>query len=236
MSEFKTLYEFNEKGLGAFNEVIKSRGKIDVETIDPQDPALASAVVGTKPFKVETFSTAKEMASKVISSLGVTNVDKYVPESGLWAWLTFILLNQLIEKNKDGTWKVSEEYRWIPSNPNDYRYAHLHLVRMPVILLAKFDDDADHLLCGKVHKYPQIRHVLAGQQNMFIRSVQKAAKMLYYDEKNNRIKKGSNALRGGSVRRFTALFRQLDVTWELNELSAEEILKMLPPEFDYFKR
>ena len=45
--------------------------------------------------------------------------------------------------------------------------------------------------------------------------------------------------RGGDVElfvRFAEVLMQLDVVWDLYQMSPEELIAMLPPEFDRFRR
>ena len=234
MSAYPFLYELNATGLDAFEKVFT--GQIDDSAIDPVDPALASRVQGTKPFAPGEFLTAKAMAEAVVASLGTANLFDLLPNTGMWAWLTFVMRDQLFRKTGDGTWKVGEIHRWFPSDPNDYQKAQRHLVRMPVTLLETFGHDADHLLCGEVSVHGQVRESLTSQQNMFNKSFQKAARLLYFDVATGKNKVGaSSKTRGGSVRRLASVKRQLDVTWDLEDLDPMKIIETLPAEFSHFK-
>lgn len=240
MTGFGALYGFNENGLDAFQRVFT--GQLDEAAVNPIDTALASRVPGTLGFTIREYASARDMADAVLTSLGGNDVYPLLPHTGLWAWLTFVLRHQLFKKAADGTWKVGEIHRWYPGDPNDYQKAQRHLVRMPVTLRATFGDVADHLLCGDVSVHGQVRESLTSQQNMFNAAFQGAAKLLYFDENTNRNKKnvadkeGKGRFKGaGSVRRLASVKRQLDVTWDLEDLSPEEILQTLPPEFDRFR-
>ncbi len=109
MSTYPFLYEFNAAGLDAFERVFT--GQIDDSAVDPVDPALASRVEGTKPFTLAEFPTAKSMAESVLASLGSANLFDLLPNTGIWAWLTFVLRDQLFKKDGEGIWKVGEIQR-----------------------------------------------------------------------------------------------------------------------------
>lgn len=241
MTGFGALYEFNDDGLDAFQRIFT--GQLDEAAVSPTDAALATRISGTHGFAPAEYDNAKEMADAVLASLGGNDVYPLLPRTGLWAWLTFVLRDQLFKKAPDGTWKVGEIHRWYPGDPNDYQKAQRHLVRMPVTLRATFGDVVDHLLCGDVSVHGQVRESLTSQQNMFNASFQGAAKLLYFDVASGRNKKnvgdkeGKGRFKGaGSVRRLATVKRQLDVTWDLEDLSPDEILQTLPPEFDRFKQ
>ena len=133
MTTYSGLYEFNSIGLDAFQKVFS--GKLDDSVVDPTDASIVSLVRGTGSFTPSDFATSKDMAEAVISALGNGSIFELLPKTGLWAWLTFIMRDQLFKKASDGTWQVGESHRWYPSNANDWQKGQRHLVRMPVLLL-----------------------------------------------------------------------------------------------------
>jgi hypothetical protein len=63
-----------------------------------------------------------------------------------------------------------------------------------------------------------------------------AATRLYYDPTKGRLKRAGTVGAPGTVRRFAEVLMQLDVVWDLYQMSPEELIAMLPPEFDRFRR
>ncbi len=233
MTTYSALYEFNHTGLDAFEKIFT--GKLDESAIDPTDDAVASRVRGTGAFMAAKFGTSKEMAEVVLSAIGSANFFELLPKTGLWAWLTFIMRDQLFKKAGDGTWQVGEIHRWYPSNVNDWRKGQRHLVRMSVQLLKSFDQDADHLLCGLPSVLPEIREQLTSQQDMFNLAFQKVARTLYFDDEAGKLKRGAGGKGAGSPRRLAKVRQQLDVTWDIEGLDPAKIIQILPKEFSRFK-
>ncbi len=233
MISYSALYEFNAAGLEAFEKVFT--GQIDDTAIDPVDSAVASRVHGTTAFTVSEYKTTKEMAQCVLGSLGAANFPDLLPNAGLWAWLTFVMRDQLFKKAGDGTWKVGEVHRWYPSNPNDWQKGQRHLVRMPVLLLKSLGDVADHLLCGNPSILPEIREQLTSQQDMFNPAFQQVARSLYYDDAKGTLKPGAGGKSGGTPRRLAKVRQQLEVTWDIEDLGPVKIIERLPQEFSRFK-
>jgi hypothetical protein len=66
-------------------------------------------------------------------------------------------------------------------------------------------------------------------------AVVSAATRLYYDPSKGRLKRSGARGAPGTVRRFAEILTQLDVVWDLYSMSAEELIAMLPPEFDRFR-
>jgi hypothetical protein len=170
----------------------------------------------------------------VLTSLG-DNYAALLPRAGVWAWLTFALRDAVIPKDKHGNRVPGELHRWWPSDPGDWQKAQRHLVRMPVVLLAELGDAADHLICGSPDVLPEIREQLTSQQDMFHPEFQKAARQLYFDASRGALKRGSGGKGAGTPRRLAKLRSQLDVTWNLFDLDADHIVRLLPKEFNRFK-
>lgn len=231
--KYPSLFSFNAKGLERFDGAF-TRRVLDC-SLDPLDSDLVAPVPNSLPFLSSDYDNAKAMARSIISAFGTNSVIDYLPESGLWAWLTFVLHEQLFRRDSAGQWMVGERHRWYPSNPNDWQKSQRHLVRMPVHLLHTFGDDADHLLCGETNLMPEIREQLASQKDMFSRVFLRVGRLLYFDDMKGRLKRGASGREGGSARRLARLRQQLDVTWDLDDLEPEQIISMLPPEFDRFK-
>jgi len=175
------------------------------------------------------------MAQAVLAAIGTANLFELLPDTGLWAWLTFVMRDQLFKKAGDGTFKVGEVHRWYPSNPNDWQKGQRHLVRMPVLLLKSLEKNADHLLCGAPSVLPEIREQLTSQQDMFNPAFQQVARALYFNDATDTLKRGAGGKSGGTPRRLAKVRQQLDVTWDLEDREPGEIIATLPAEFSRFK-
>lgn len=220
-------------GLELFQRVMTAQ--VDESALDLDNPVHAQPLEGTASFHVKDFSTAKEMAEAVCAAFGSNSPQAFAGNTGLWAWLTFALIDNLFPK-KAGVRQIRELHRWFPAQPNDWQKAQRHLVRMPVLLLTAFGDDADHLICGKPSVGPDIREQLTSQQDMFSAGFQRACRSLYFDEAKGTTRRGAGSKDGPGVpRRLAVIRRQLDVTWDMTDLPSERILELLPAEFDRYK-
>ncbi|MBC6407240.1 MAG: hypothetical protein GDA40_03485 [Rhodobacteraceae bacterium] len=233
MTTYPALYQFNAHGLEIFKQVFFN--EVDESSLDPVHSDYVSVVPGTLPFPITQYPTAKAMAQAVLDAMGDAKVLALLPNAGLWAWLTFVMRDQLIKRAEDGTWQSGHINRWYPSDPNDLRYARVHLVRMPVQLLRSFGNAADHLLCTPPIVRVDIRLQLTRQQDMLNETFQRVARALYYDDTTGTTKRGASGDGGGSSRRLAEIRKQLAVTWALEDLTPQQILALLPPEFDRFK-
>ncbi|WP_421760313.1 hypothetical protein [Devosia sp.] len=232
MTTYRSLYQLTSEGLRLY-ELVMTR-QIAEEVLEIANPLHATPVAGTRSFEVKDFKTAKEMAVAVCAAFDKLDPQESASNTGLWAWLTFVMIDVIFPLTK-AVREFKAYYRWYPSPPNEYDVAQRHLVRMPVLLYAAFGDDADHMICGKPYIGPEIREQLTSQQDMFTLNFQRACRALYYDEKAARVKRGVSSKKlPGTSRRLAAVRKQLDVTWDMTDLSSERILELLPAEFSQF--
>jgi hypothetical protein len=231
--KFDGLYEFTAAGMEAFEAAFN--GQLEESVIDPQKPSMAKLISGTTPFEVKDWATSTEMAQAVLASKGKASMQSMLGQVGLWAWLSFVCRDVVYPRKKDGTRKLGEVWRWYPSDPGDYQKGQRHLIRMPVLLMSSFGNDAEHLLLGSPSVPGEVREQLTSQQDMFHASFQKAANLLYLTSDKTGLRRGAGGKLGGSSRRLSQVRKQLDVTWDLFALSPEQFLEKLPKEFDKFK-
>ncbi len=232
MTKYPSLYQLTAEGLKVYNMVMT--GQTPETALDVSNPLYATPLNGTQAFEVTDFASAKDMAVAICKSFGNKSPQEFAGNIGLWAWLTFVLIDVVFPLKK-GVRQFKAYHRWYPSAPNDWQKAQRHLVRMPTLLYSTFGDDADHLICGKPTLGPEIREQLTSQQDMFTPNFQRACRILYFDEQSGAVKKGAASKKGpGTTRRLAAVRLQLDVTWDMTDLSAERIIELLPPEFAQF--
>lgn len=233
MKSFPHMREFTGEGLKLYKQVFQQG--LDENVLDESQPGISEPLTDTSSFVVDDFATAKEMAQAIIASIGEGNVQTLLPRAGLWAWATFQLRDQVMPRKKDGRRKTGELWRWYPSDPGDYQKAQRHLVRMPTLLRATLQENSDHLLCGNPSVPGEVREQLTSQQDMFTGLFQSVGRALYFSDEEGKLKRGAGSKRGGGSRRLAAVRKQLDVTWEIDDLTADVLLEKLPQEFDSFK-
>ena len=217
----------------AFKSIFQ--GEIDEASLNPINPDVAQPINGTSGFVVKSWNTSKEMAQDIINSLADVSVDSVLPRPGVWAWFSYVLRDQLYPKSAQGVRKTGAVHRWLPSPIDDYQTGQRHLVRTPVLLLDTFGHLADHVLCGKPSVPGEVREQFTSQQDMFHPIIQEVGRKLYFDEAKGKLRRGSGSKSGGASRRFAQVRKQLDVTWDLFSLTADQLYAMLPSEFDRYK-
>ena len=225
--EYKGLYRFTQKGNEHFEKELIDNADDDSWAVHSRN---AERLPGSKPFVIESFETAGELGQAVVAALGDSKVSDLLEDRGLWNWLTYVLRRQLFT-DSSGQYVLKERPRWDWTSVKDYRKIARHQVRMPAWLMESFGERAAHLVCTPPNQYPDIRERLASQQDLFSDTMLEVGQKLFYDEASRSLKRGHSH----GVDRLVKVKRQLDVTWDLSLMSADQVLRLLPAEFDEFK-
>lgn len=160
-------------------------------------------------------------------------------DPGIWSWLSLYYFDELCMRRKNGTLDPGELARWLPSD-NSRRY-YRHLLAGPYLIYRAYmhaPETARIVLCQAVQNPGNFVGQLASRQD-FIRNraVVEAATILYFDESTGNPKPGaqSDTHRAGTLLRYVDVINQFDLTWDLYSMSGEDLVSLLPCEFDRYK-
>ena len=225
---------FNTGGINRFEQFLASAAR------DPEDLCALLEDVGlstrvSPEIEVEARSFVNRFAAGeyLYCVLGDSNISNLDEDRGIWAWVSAFYFDQLCPHDT----KPGKVYRWVPA-VNSFRNYYRHLLAGPYFIYRAYKDNPQHamaVLATPLHRPGDIVEQLASRQELVTNhSVMEAATRLYIGEDG--LPKPRAAGRGaGSARRLADVLTQLDLTWDLYDLSAEKLLELLPPEFDEFK-
>ena len=154
---------------------------------------------------------------------------------GLWSWLALFYFDQLSPVDGEGKRRPREDYHYIPSHGGWHQ--DRHLLAGPYKLFAMHRQNARLLLHPPVHQHGAFVYDLGFRRDLITnKGLIAAIDLLYWDAKRNRPKRGATtASRPGNLRRLITVVQQLDFNYDLYGMRAEEILRLLPPEFDAWR-
>lgn len=239
------LRSFNNHGILAFQgflERVKSSGVINEEdrlrllqdaacTVPADDGIDMDASVSFK----NRFAAGKYLYDK----LGKRAIDmRGMRDMGLWAWLALFFVHQLFPEGKDGRRIVRKQRTLYIPDFSDFQRYYRHLLYGPFHIYREHREMpgiAMAVLCTPVNAPGEAVEELASRQHLIANSaVMKAATRLYVgaDQKH---KRGVARKNRGGVRRFAAVLMQFDLTYDLYQIDAADLIELLPPEFDEFK-
>jgi len=224
-----------EEGVDCFSQYIQGlRG----------DPSLHCPDLNTEQYSEEFHSIEIDEKAKFSSRLELGRYlyklfsrekiprGDIVGNKKLWTWLTYIWFDGLCpDKEKV---RGYERYVYDP----DYRHYYRHLVAETYHIYESYGEEKSKLFleCRPYEHGDFIEQMASKQEFISNKNLIEAAHELYWDSHANRLKPGStDRKRPGNVRRLIMVMDQLKLTYDLHSMSAKELLKLLPTEFEHWK-
>lgn len=150
-------------------------------------------------------------------------------DKALWSWLAARYFDQITK----GRTKIKEVRAYVAGITFQEFYRHLLLG--PYFLYHSARDNPDRVKVLLYDDPTTMNEVMVQfgsyQTLMQNRELQTVIQTLYYDPASGRIKKGAGGKGPGSPRRLMDFFRQIELNFDLNSISSERFLSMLPSEF-----
>jgi hypothetical protein len=238
MPELRML---NERGMSFFASYLDDvrAGAVKgppLELLD--DPATSARIgkdAGLEQKLLPTRMDAAQYLQEVLRPLDRKDVDH---NSGLWTWLSLFFFEQLCPRGSDGIRKVKATYRYLlprPVDPEHFRHYYRHLLAGAYTTLRMHARGARLLLCGAIDKFDDFNEQVASRQELITnRSLVQTLDVLYFDFAEGSAKRGAapNKRKPGTLRRLIDVVSQVDLTYDLYSMTAEEFLAVLPAEFD----
>lgn len=239
------LRRLNEDGIArlhAFLDSLLTRSPEEVPAGILTDAAV-SAEVARSAITIEdrAFDRRFEMGRYLHELLAPHDRALREPERdrGLWAWIALYWFEHLCPIDREGRRKPGERARWIPVLEKR-RACHRHLVLAPFLVYRAHAADPEKawilLSDPPFRTRGYLASMIMDRQFMTSPAVLEAATRLYFDRRRKRPKPGSGGAGPGSVARFIDLLNQLDRTYDLWSITGEQLLALLPAEFDAYRR
>lgn len=233
------LHRLNVQGIAALRDDLLNDKKIfetilDIEKYSSID--YAEPVDDIELEKVD-FKSRYEFACYLNDVFANINVSDIYNDIGLWSWLTVFYFENVFELKND-VYKIGDVARYIPE-PNNFRKMYRHLLLGPYLIYRAHIDDPRRAMCVLTTKLnapgEAVEQIASRQEIVVNHQIIQALTSLYYDENKMILKKGAGKKSDGSVRRMVTLLDQFDLTYDLSCIYADDIINMLPKEFDKFK-
>lgn len=198
----------------------------------------ASMSVGTPnlttSFKIPT--TRLELGEALYPILGPSGaLGRYSRDALMWNWIAAKLFEYLVP-DLDSQSKMGQSERWALS-PSTRRYYRHFFAGAFFAYEAHHNnpEDAMAILFQPIRGGGEIVEQVQGTDEIAYSVCAAVATKLYYDSSENKLRSGASSKSSGSSRRLVVVLNQLLVTLDLKGLGVDDILKLLPEEFDRFK-
>lgn len=235
------LRRLNSAGLTAFADY--RMALVAEPTLPPpreilDDDALTEVINGGVEVEPRSFSTRLDAGIFLNELIDRARVAQPERDKGLWGWLTLFFFDEVCPKDGNGRRQVQDDARLIAQVDNFQRF-YRHLLLGPFLIVRAHSDNPQRalaFLCNPLWKPGEIAEQLASRKELVTnRAVAEMATQLYYDPEKKSFRRGAGSTVKGAARRLAALLNQLDLTWYLYGMQSDEILRLLPKEFERFK-
>jgi hypothetical protein len=237
----RALRKFSDEGIEQFRRYLADlrEGATSPPPFDLLlDPAASEPVNEQIQIANRKFATRLEMAQYLDEALADIETDGIETDVYLWSWLSLFFFDQVCPADKKGNRKPGRDYRHI-LEPG-YRYGHNHLIAGAYLVYSVYglkDELSGLLLYTPPFIESGFHHQLAARQSIITnRGLMEAANLLYFSKRDIKPKSGAiSKNKAGTVYRFIDVIQQLDLNYDLYSMTGEEVLQLLPAEFNNWK-
>lgn len=183
----------------------------------------------------DTFTSRYELGESLVGSIDGQDIQPVMGDIGFWSWLALYWFDQLCPLKNDGSRKPSMVYNYVLSN--NYNHRPRHAIYTTWQLVNQYGKDSRFLLCKELPVRGELIEQMMGRQYLLsCKGIIETAAKLYWDETALSFKKGSAARKSaGCVARFVSWLQQLELTYDLYSLRSEDLMELMPVEFNRFK-
>lgn len=237
MEMISEIRRFSDEGNSKFVQLISERptnlGTLLQALAD--DPTMSTGTPGVNSsFEIPT--TRFEVGKFLHPIIGPgAPLSPFSRDAHMWNWISARMFSHLIPDYNTQI-KLGQTEKWALS-PVARRY-YRHLFAGPYFAFEAHSADpsaAMSILFQPIRGGGEIVEQIQGTDEIAYSVCCAVATKLYYSSKENKLRKGSSSKGAGSVRRLTPILNQFLVTMDLKGMAVDDIIDLLPPEFDAFK-
>jgi hypothetical protein len=200
------------------------------------DPSCSSIVM--KGLEVENciFNSKLEVAKYLYEKFQMLPQLQLEENVGLWSWLSLHYFDQLCPADNFGGRNPGQDSRHILDI--GYRLYYYHLLFGPYHIYRLHGERAPLLLSSPLYETSKYYLELSARQGFITnKGVIEAASLLYFDPVSGKPKRGAavTTRKPGTLLRFIDVVQQLDLTYDLYSITGEEVLNLLPSEFEEWR-
>lgn len=179
------------------------------------------------------FASRLEFARYFDQRVSESGYEVTLDAPGMWEWLTLYYFDQLCPVRSDGSRKIGNAQRYVP--PENVHSHYLHLLKGAYTAYleqaSRSGSDYELVLSSPVNDHSSAFDQLISRPRLRTSpGVQMAARLLYFDETRS-APKASFSVGQTKLGEFAKHLRNLPPEYQLQSMSVESVLSLLPPEF-----
>jgi hypothetical protein len=236
------LRRFNSAGMAAFSKALAECR--ESPALEPplrllEDEELTSIVTPAISVTAQKFKNRREAAEYLRDLLKPLSEADVTFDAGLWTWLTLFFFDQVCPP-RDGKRSVKNSYYYI-YEPRSQRYFYRHLLFIAWRIITSAPTINRLLLETSLSSLDQVTDsVLKRLFLTRIPCIYEVLDRIYWDPERRAPRRGitdSKRIRPGNLRyRFPIRIRQLEMTYDLQSLNADQLIELLGAEFEFDKQ
>lgn len=236
-----SIRAFNAEGLKRFSAYLDKQTDGERRTAEPPPVALLhddkfAVDLGIGKLSKNVFESKFDLAMYVAQNVGAENLRKMLADPNVWPWLSLWFWRSTFPLEK-GLYTIGARSRHLVEKiaGRNQDHSHRHLVRGGVVAVSRFGHHARVLLGGASEQTKMEEQVMSRTADLGLAGSAEFVRLLhriYWDSKKNAVRKGAKGTGKGSIMRMIEVMQHLDVTFDVQSLTAEQFEHLLPaPEF-----
>ena len=208
------------------------------------DPRYARALAPAVYVEQRSFANRREAGAYLSDRLAPLGNAAIADNPGLWSWLGMFYFHQVVGIDADGNPRLGRnpDVAYVIDPDETGRGARRHFAHRLLLsweIYIRHGETAWYLLDEPVNSLSQLADRLSGAPEMFRAvGIVELAHRLYADPLTRSLKSGAlgggqqNQRPPGGIVRLLDVLNQLYMTYDVYGMTAEQLLALLPPEFD----
>ena len=237
------LRQFNTSGIERFRKELERCKKNPFATMDIQlleDDVFTEIVPGTATVEQKHFKTKGDAGNYLHPLLASTSLtpDNISTNTGLWSWLSLFFFDSVCPQNQQGRRRVNDAHYYIYDHRWNYYYRHLLFVSWKVRDIA----NGQHRLISstKINEIDRVTRLIMNKLFVIrIPCIFEVLDRIYWNDATQQARKNitdSEIREGDLASRLPQVIRQLEKTYDLQSLNADQFMNLLGNEFDFSSR
>lgn len=231
------LRRFNSAGIAEFVrriETLRAGGAAEIDDAFVNDGRLTEPVVPEVAMERPAFKTKRDAGAYLSERTRTARTVHGDDDRGLWTWLSAWHWDAVCPIRETGERKVLNPYHYVLGFGHAQN-AKKHLIRAAVFIWDAWPNNRLLLESPAWSLNRIVQDIVTRMLLSRLRGIGDLVDMLYRDPVTGRAKAGAadprTVVPGDLCHRLTARIRQLEVTHDLTNLNAEQLLNLLGDEF-----
>ena len=211
------------------------------------DPANVTPIYPEVRVQRRPFANRREAGEYLQSRLSPLGIGRIAGNHPLWSWLGMFFLEQASARDRSGIIRPSPSDAAYILDPQTQDASDLtgyrHRLMAAYETYIRHGEKAWCMLDQEVHRLETFAMFMLGSSMLFNSvGIVELGHLLYTDKTARRYKRGfaggGKKLAGGvpgSLQRLIEVLNQLYMTYDVYGMTAEQLMNLLPPEFDSWK-